>query len=47
LRNLVFLVFGEGIVQLQGAIAFSATGGIIVRVPVTSRYPDAAVYFFD
>ena len=47
LRNLVFLLFREPLIELQGPLALHATGAVPVRVPVSPGKADATCRLFD
>ena len=47
LRNLVFLRFGEPVVELKRFFAFTAAGAVVVSFPIGHGDADAASRFFD
>ena len=47
LRDFVFLGFGELVVEVEGAIAFSSTGGIAMRIPQPFGRADSPTGFFN
>ena len=47
LRNFIFLIFGELIVEFEGAIAFPPAGCIPMRVPKPFGCSNSPTGFFD
>lgn len=47
LRYLLSLFLSKGLVEVDGLLAFSAAGFVIVRIPVRTGQTDAAVDLLD
>ncbi len=46
LGNLVFLLFGQGVVELESASALPTTSRIIMSIPIAPRYSNTTANFF-